>query len=88
MDDRFTAPHGGREAARCALCGVTLPTGSMVPDGGAACADIRWYCRDVLSCTQRWTTRRPAAVSAAAPPAALTRPEPGAAAAAGAVNPV
>ena len=79
MDDRFSAPRGGREAARCALCGAALPTGSMVPDGGAACADIRWYCRDVLSCTQRWTTRRAAPVSPPARPVTVDLPDPGAA---------
>jgi len=29
-----------------------------VPDGGQACADIRWYCKDAISCTERWTTAR------------------------------
>jgi len=47
------------EAARCSLCGVALPLGLLVPDGGQACADIRWYCKDALSCTGRWTTARP-----------------------------
>jgi hypothetical protein len=42
-------------SARCSLCGITLPTGLMVPDGGQACADIRWYCKDAQSCTERWT---------------------------------
>jgi len=27
----------------------------MVPDGGSACADVRWYCRDMRACTGRWT---------------------------------
>jgi hypothetical protein len=27
----------------------------MVADGGSACADIRWYCRDMRACTERWT---------------------------------
>ena len=47
------------QSARCALCGSALPTGLMVPDGGQACADIRWYCKDVTSCTERWTARPP-----------------------------
>jgi hypothetical protein len=46
------------EAAQCALCGVALPLGLLVPDGGQACADIRWYCKDAKSCTERWTTAR------------------------------
>ena len=44
------------QSARCSLCGIALPIGMMVPDGGQACADIRWYCKDAMSCTQRWTT--------------------------------
>jgi hypothetical protein len=38
----------------------------MVPDGGQACADIRWYCKDVKSCTQRWTAGLPAPSTAMA----------------------
>jgi hypothetical protein len=47
------------EAAQCSLCGITLPRGLLVPDGSQACADIQWYCKDAMSCTQRWTTARP-----------------------------
>ena len=46
-------------SAQCSLCGIALPTGLMVPDGGQACADIRWYCKDAKSCTERWTARLP-----------------------------
>ena len=45
------------QAAKCALCGLELPLGLLVPDGGHACADLRWYCKDAQSCTQRWTAR-------------------------------
>jgi len=45
--------------ASCSLCGIALPLGLLVPDGGQACADIRWYCKDARSCTERWTTSRP-----------------------------
>jgi len=48
-------------AAQCSLCGIALPLGLLVPDGGQACADIRWYCKDARSCTERWTTARPPA---------------------------
>jgi hypothetical protein len=41
------------------LCGIALPLGLLVPDGGQACDDIRWYCKDATSCAQRWTTARP-----------------------------
>jgi hypothetical protein len=47
------------EAAQCSLCGITIPLGLLVPDGGPACADIRWYCKDARSCTERWTADRP-----------------------------
>lgn len=42
----------------CWMCGTRLPTSSMVADGGSACTDVRWYCQDTRSCTERWTTRR------------------------------
>jgi hypothetical protein len=50
------------ESARCSLCGIELPKGLMMPDGGRACSDVRWYCKDTKSCTERWTARpsRPA----------------------------
>ena len=44
------------EVAQCSMCGIALPLALMVPDGGQACADIRWYCKDAMSCTHRWTT--------------------------------
>jgi hypothetical protein len=44
------------EVAQCSMCGIALPLALMVPDGGQACADIRWYCKDAISCTHRWTT--------------------------------
>ncbi len=47
------------EVAQCSMCGITLPLGLMVPDGGQACADIRWYCKDAMACTKRWTTAHP-----------------------------
>ena len=46
------------EAAQCALCGVAHPLGLLIPDGGQACPDIRWYCKDARSCTERWTAAR------------------------------
>jgi hypothetical protein len=46
-------------SAQCSLCGIALPVELMVPDGGRACADIRWYCKDAKSCTERWTARLP-----------------------------
>ena len=50
---------GPLDVAQCSMCGIALPLALLVPDGGQACADIRWYCKDAKSCTQRWTTARP-----------------------------
>jgi len=47
------------EVAQCSLCGIALPLGLLVPDGGQACPDIAWYCKDAKSCTERWTTAGP-----------------------------
>ena len=59
----FTAMQRSRlrplEVAECSMCGIALPLGLLVPDGSQACADIRWYCKDAMSCTERWTTARP-----------------------------
>jgi hypothetical protein len=50
-------------AKSCSMCGIRLPADQMVADGGSACPDLRWYCRDTWACTERWTSRsaRPAA---------------------------
>jgi len=54
--DYFTpAPAGPAAVESCWLCGIRLPAGQMVADGGSACANVRWYCRDTEGCTQRWT---------------------------------
>jgi hypothetical protein len=47
------------------MCGIRLPDEEMVADGGNACPDLRWYCRDTRACTERWTSRTagPAAIS-------------------------
>ena len=47
------------EVAQCSMCGITRPLGLLVPDGAQACADIRWYCKDAKSCTERWTASLP-----------------------------
>jgi hypothetical protein len=47
--------------APCSLCGITLPLGLLVPDGGPACSDVHWYCKDARSCTERWTAASPQA---------------------------
>ena len=47
------------DVAQCALCGIARPLGLLVPDGDRASTDTRWYCKDVESCTERWTTAHP-----------------------------
>ena len=42
----------------CWMCGICLQSSQMVPDGGSACDNIRWYCKDARACTERWTTAR------------------------------
>jgi hypothetical protein len=41
----------------CWLCGIRLPTDRLIADGGPGCSDVRWYCRDMRGCTERWTAR-------------------------------
>jgi hypothetical protein len=43
----------------CWLCGIRLHQNQMVPDGGHACSDLRWYCKDTRACTERWTSGQP-----------------------------
>jgi hypothetical protein len=65
------------EVAECTMCGVTRPLGLLVPDGSEACADVRWYCKDVRSCTERWTTalpQQPAGLPQETQPATPLRP--------------
>jgi len=57
------------QTATCSLCGIELPIGLMVPDGGQACTDLRWYCKDAKSCTERWTARPPRPARRLAPAA-------------------
>lgn len=40
----------------CWMCGTRLSADQMVADGGSACHDLRWYCRDTWACTERWTS--------------------------------
>jgi hypothetical protein len=64
MADHTRTPSGEGSAAprgavvSCWLCGIRLLQHHMVPDGGPACGDIRWYCRDTRACTERWTSAR------------------------------
>jgi hypothetical protein len=53
LEPASAAPAGIRS---CWICGIRLPVERMVADGGSACADVRWYCRDMRACTERWTS--------------------------------
>jgi hypothetical protein len=60
MIDQQTSALLGGEAApvrSCWMCGIRLSADQLVADGGSACADLRWYCRDTWACTERWTSR-------------------------------
>jgi hypothetical protein len=48
---------GPAAVVSCWLCGLRLSAAQMVADGGGACADVRWFCRDIQGCTDRWTSR-------------------------------
>jgi hypothetical protein len=63
-------------AKSCWMCGIRLPADQMVADGGSACLDLRWYCRDTWACTERWTSR-PATPAAIDDGAAETPQAPG-----------
>jgi hypothetical protein len=64
-DRQHLAPFEAASAQvrSCWMCGMRLPANQMMADGGSACHDVRWYCRDTWGCTRRWTShsaRRPA----------------------------
>jgi hypothetical protein len=64
VSEKIQTPTAEGIAARpaavvsCWLCGVHLNKNQMVPDGGSACPDIRWYCQDARACTERWIGSR------------------------------
>lgn len=74
MADQTSTPSAEGLATRraavvsCWLCGIHLQNKQMVPDGGGACSDLRWYCRDTRACTERWTSARRQAKAAGAAP--------------------
>ena len=62
------------EVAECTMCGVSRPLGLLIPDGGETCADVRWYCKDAQSCTERWTASLPRHAHIAPTPVSLAPP--------------
>jgi hypothetical protein len=56
-DYLLAAPVSSAAVESCWMCGTRLPADQLVADGGSACSDIRWYCRDTRTCTERWTSR-------------------------------
>lgn len=65
MVDQERSALPGREGLvrSCWMCGIRQSADQMVADGGSACTDLRWYCRDTWACTARWTSH-PAEVAA------------------------
>jgi hypothetical protein len=57
----------------CWLCGIRRHASQMVPDGGRACPDVRWYCKDARACTDRWTIPPPEPKGVASAGAAANR---------------
>jgi hypothetical protein len=58
-DQQRSVPFRAEPAAvrSCWMCGIRLSADQMLADGGSACLDLRWYCRDTWACTERWTWR-------------------------------
>jgi hypothetical protein len=56
--EQFSAAtaYGSTAIETCWMCGIRVRVDQLVADGGSACPDVRWYCRDMHGCTQRWTT--------------------------------
>ena len=79
-DATGTSSPKGRAArtavVSCWLCGIPLPQDQMMPDGGSACDDIRWYCQDTWACAERWTQARGQARAAGAAPPGSAIPVP------------
>ena len=64
MADTTRAPLAEGLAARrgavvsCWMCGIHLHQNQMMADGGSACDDLRWYCKDARACNDRWISAR------------------------------
>lgn len=64
MADTMRTPFPESLAARrsavvsCWMCGIHLHQSQMVADGGSACDDVRWYCKDARACSERWVSAR------------------------------
>ena len=59
---RIPLPEGAAalrgDVVSCWMCGTHQHSTQMLADGGAACDDVRWYCRDPQACTERWIIAR------------------------------
>ena len=63
QDHLVAVPTARGTIESCWMCGIRLPTDRLVPDGGSACPDVRWYCQDSRSCTERWTSHSAGSIS-------------------------
>lgn len=81
ITNRQSSPLEGESSPvrSCWMCGIRLPAHQMVADGGSACLDVRWYCRDTWGCTRRWTSHssRLAAIRPERPEEAEKSEQPG-----------
>ncbi len=73
-DYLIAAPAHPATIESCWMCGTRLPADQLVADGGSACADVRWYCRDTRACTERWTARSSRSASLRYGPTAVPHP--------------
>ena len=68
-----THAHNPRRES-CWLCGMTQAVYQLFPDGGDACADVRWYCQNTRACTERWLAARRAGRRRRALPSRVAAP--------------
>ncbi len=58
MVDETRESFAAGDVVRCWMCGMHQHSSQMLPDGGGACDDVRWYCTDPRACTERWVSAR------------------------------
>jgi hypothetical protein len=58
MVDQTRESLAAGDVVRCWMCGMHQHSSQMLPDGGRACDDVRWYCTDPRACTERWVSAR------------------------------
>ncbi len=77
QDHMIAVPSARGTIESCWMCGIRLPTDRLMPDGGSACPDVRWYCQDSRSCTERWTSHSAGSVAVRHAPGSTAPQAPG-----------